>query len=110
MLANKFTPIRILAWVAVALVVAIFATALILTNSVEQVGKSGREVSQIVQHLDSLDSLKTIVVTYSGQYQRAEAHWMEVMNWLLFLLFLVSMLALGLLVALTTQSRRGQAK
>jgi hypothetical protein len=64
----------------------------------------------VVQHLSSVDSLKTILVTYSSQYQRAEAHWMAVVNQLLFLLILVSMLALGLVVALTVQLRRGQAQ
>lgn len=109
MAASKFSPIQILPWVAGALVAILVAIALVLTSSLELVGKSGGQITQVIQHLNSVDSLKTILVTYSSQYQRAEIHWMEVVNQLLFLLFLVAMLAVGLLVALTVQLRRGRA-
>ncbi|WP_207063568.1 hypothetical protein [Motiliproteus sp. SC1-56] len=108
MAVSKIQKVTILCGAGMGFVVVCLVLALILSGSLELVGKSSGEIAQIVEHLDSTDSLKTILVTYSSQYQQAEAHWLSVLNRILMLLFVVSMLALGLLVALMVQLHRGE--
>lgn len=106
MTADKEKGVRVVCWVALAIVIACLGVAMWVSGSTKPVAKSSLEITQVVGQLDSVDSLKTILVTFANQYQLAEEQWERAVSILTFLLFLVSMAALALVGVALASCRR----
>ena len=83
-----------MAWLPLAVVLIAMFTGIIMRSSVDSVAGDSTEMVETITHVDSADSLKTIIVTLNRQYVKAEDEWSTTLSVLTFLLFVVSVIAL----------------
>lgn len=107
MAAKQKNSTAMLLCVAAVLVMlgALFTTSF-MASSIEPVGKSSAELLRVAEHLDSVSSIRTILFSYSQQFNVAEANLNRALNTALGFLTLASLLVVTLVVVVMTLVRR----
>lgn len=93
----------ILCWISGLVTGLALLLAMVLRNGLEEVGRTSSEINSVASQLDSINSIRGLVVSLSEQCRMAQESWVMVVDTSLGLLFLVSLVAIALILALVGQ-------
>ncbi|WP_114695406.1 hypothetical protein [Motiliproteus coralliicola] len=93
----------LLCWIAGVVTVLALVAAMVLRSGLEEVGRTSSEINSVVAQLESLSSIRGLVISLSEQCSYAQQSWISVLDTSLGMLFLVSLVAIALTATLAVQ-------
>ena len=103
----------VLCWIAAVVTVIASVTAMIARSGLSDVTQTAREVGSVTSRLDSVSSIRSLVVSFSEQCRIAQQNWIGAADVGLGMLFLLVLVCIALIATLAVQvkaNRRLQAQ
>lgn len=108
MYINKRGGAMLWCWGAGFAIVSALVVALSAQSGLDVLTNTSAELNSIAYLLDSPGELRSLLLSFSNQCSQAQEDWLGALNTCLGLMFLLSLLAFALLIALVVQIKKNK--
>ena len=98
----------LLCWIIAVVIVVALTTGMVVQSGLNELTQASGEINSVASVLDSVTGLRSLLISFSNQCSMSQESWTGALNTALGLLFLVSILGLGLLLALASEIKKNR--